>query len=186
MKRFIAAMAAFAVMITGHAFAANFTTKDVENFIGTMQSLEGLDSRYPDLGLNMAAPGGMNIGDVISENGRLTILSALSTRLNEHPQAATEIQRAVKSNGFSSIDQWAKIGDAIITTYTATQIDDQDLQQMEMMKQMDPAMLDSLPPQAKQAFEAMTRLQNVKSSVPQDDIDTLMPMMTQLERAMDN
>ncbi|MEM9233374.1 MAG: hypothetical protein AAGA69_03950 [Pseudomonadota bacterium] len=185
MHRMTAAVAAIFVLIVSPAMAGdNFSSKDVENFIGVMKDLDGFEDRYPDLdtqmGIDMESPDAL--ANIIDDNGNIAIFTNMMPKMPAGP-ARKEATAAIKKNGFSSVDKFAGKADSIMAAFMAIEMEGQD---MSMVNSMDDAMLASMPPQVQQQFGTIKKMISAVGRVPASDVETLRPLLPQLKAAMDN
>ncbi|RFB05284.1 hypothetical protein [Parvularcula marina] len=177
LHRFVAVLSAFAVLITAQASAKNFTTADVENFIKVSEELKGLEDRYPDADLGVDTSDMKSFTQMIDENGNLKVYRRVLSDMPEGP-ARKEVVSAIKSNGFSSTDEFAPKADAIIMTYLAIELGKQD---MSGMDQMTPEMMAAMPPSVQAQMGPVIKMINAAKNVPAADKATLTPLLPKLE-----
>jgi len=96
-----------------------------------------------------------------------------------------ELTRIVQQHGFTSAESWALTGDRVVLAYGALKAEAESpevLQMAAQMKDMDPAMLQLLPPEARQQMDQALAIARAIASVPQADRAVVRPYLARLDQ----
>lgn len=91
-----------------------------------------------------------------------------------YPQEYEAFTVVIKQFGFSSCEEWASVGDAVILAYLAGQEDMNEIAK-DMEKNMTPEVLASMPPEIKAQTEAAMTMMKVIKNIPPRNIETVKP-----------
>jgi len=96
-----------------------------------------------------------------------------------------ELTRIVQQHGFTSAESWALTGDRVVLAYGALKAEAESpevLQMAAQMKEMDPAMLQLLPPDVRQQMDQALAIARAVSAVPREDRERVRPHLARLDR----
>lgn len=160
--------------VPGLAFAADpLTRAEVENFMKASEELEALTGKYPDLEEefdNYDMDDAMKMMDqMFADDGSFQMFSIVMAKVSDHPQAKGDVVKIVKSSGFKSADQFARVGDRIMAAEMATEMSKDDLQQMRMLADLPPSQLNMIPGPMRKMATIAPKIAAVVESVPASD-----------------
>ncbi len=155
--------------------------KDIQHFMNAMQPLQELGEKH-DIG---------HSDDMSMEQGDMNRFSPMTNSLEKirAHKAFDEFKSIIFDAGFSSVEQWANVGDRIMRAYMSikmtTEMTPEIIQQIQKsLAEIEKS--DYLSPEVKkQLVTSMKRsltLGKNMSSVDKADIDTVKPYLAKLER----
>lgn len=177
----LAALVALITTVAGPAFAAEtLTSAKVESFVSTMSEVKGLSDTMKTEGKNElmdAKIKALGSGEELSSYSRtVTVLK------QEFPEDYKKLGKITKDKGFSSQEEWAAIGDSVMTAYVASKIDPQAKAGLEAAKaQLTPEMKAKMPPQAVAQMEQGIAMMKKLEGVPQANMDAIEPHKPAIE-----
>ena len=164
--RAIAVLFATAGFLTA-AHADDMDAKKVERFIQSMAEVNA----YAD---KMEAEGRAEFFDEAPNpilTGEFTPYSSgLKLAKEKSPKDYTKISGIVKAHGFTAND-WAVTGDRVLAAYLAIEMGKDP--EFAGIADMDPSMLDAMPPKAKVQFAGMLKALEKIEAVPAADKEAL-------------
>jgi hypothetical protein len=178
----------------------SLTQQDVQRFLQSMPDVEKLGEKYGDddkakgmgamtsrdqmrsmgAGANMAPP-----SKELLERAAVPLTSSLAAMRGN--DGYEEMVATVKRHGFSSVEEWATIGDRSIRAYAALQMEDQAPKVEAQMKEMRENLAKSgMPPAQQEAMLQMmnssAEVMNTFADVPAADKQAVKPFSAQFER----
>lgn len=185
LKKTLAA-ALVAITTAGAAVAADALSSDdalssneVDRFVTSLEDVEAFGEAVRERG----------DGDVISqptnpfEGGAFSPYGASITALRgAAPKVYADFAKTLKPHGFAPAE-WASVGDRVFAAYMAIELaENPDYAQM---RDMDPAMLDMMPPAARAQFDGMMKALEKLKDVPEADLAAVRPSVAALEAHME-
>ena len=166
-----------ALFIAGAAHAENLTEKDAGRFIATLDEVMALGKELEKKELDVKPQ------PVLGERFQ-PYKNAVAALKAEQPANYKKLDGIVSKQGFSP-EAWGETGDKVMIAYIAAKLDQESPGAMKEMENMDPAMLDMMPPQMQgQMKMVMAMVQTVKDT-PAEDKKAIKPHMGALEKMMD-
>jgi hypothetical protein len=162
---FVAAFSLVFINVAAALAASPLAGDQVARFVDTLEPVQGMADRLEKDGKT----------DVLKANQQPTLgksfkpysdgVAALKKTL---PGEHAELAGIVKSHGFTT-EQWAAVGDRVILAYMAIKMEDEQPGAMAQMAQMDPAMLDMMPPEMRDQMAGAMAMMQAIQDVPEDD-----------------
>jgi len=185
-KLVLMAVAALVMAISPNVFAAGtLSDAQVQNFIGTMKGVQ-------KMGRHMKAEGK---NDVVSDQVRHAMATkseftpfstSVETLKAQLPDQYKELTKIVTEQSFSSAEDWGKTGDQVIAAYISEKMLSSSAQTPEQIKaQMDPKMLEQMPPNLRAQMEQTFAMMNKVLEVPEADRAVVRPYMDQIDQDFD-
>jgi len=181
--------AAFAavVLVTSNFFTANVLAGEmvldaatVERFVKSMPDVQAHADK-------MEAEGRTEIFDKTQNpmvSGEFTPYSSgLKVLKSDAPRDHKALAKILKAHGFTT-DEWAVTGDRVLAAYVAIEMGNNP--EFAGLAQMDPSMLEAMPPQAKAQFAGVMKTMEKIKNVPEADKMAVQPNVAALELFMTN
>ena len=178
----ILSLAAFAIAAIGAAFAGeDFSEEKVARFIETLEKVQPLADRMAEEGKEMTLSDKINpvtSGEFDPYSNAVTALEA------KYPSEHKELARLVKPFGFSP-EEWGQTGDRVLAAYMALKMAEEP-GMTAGIAQMDPSMLEMMPPEAKAQFAGVMKMVEKIENVPSSDKNAVAPNAAALEAYMES
>ena len=170
-------------MFWGIAYAAEpLTAADVERFIAVGNTLESLDETYPDIDIDIPNDNPQQLLEtLINEEGDLNLFTVISQELAAHPDAGEDFQKVLRDKGFSSSQEFGKLGDRITTTMFALNFSETDLQDLRQIGDLPSNVLAQLPPEMQAMMKRARLFATSIDEVSASDKEVLRPYQDQIE-----
>jgi hypothetical protein len=164
--------------------ADNLTDQQIKNFIATMDDMRIMAEEMSAEGKDKFLNGKIQA----MEGGEFTAYQQSAEVLKEElPEDYSQLQDMVKENGFSSVEDWAQIGDDVMAAYVTMQITPETREKMDMMKQMqgNPEMMAQMPSEAQQALAQSQAMIKAIENVPAENVEAIKPYREEIKTALD-
>lgn len=181
MLRFLAAITGvffFVAPLSAQAQGA-ISPQDVTRFVAVAKDLKDIADRYPDVDLSADLNGPGDVAALIRDDGVFALISTLMANIPQG-QMRTEIDAALRRNGFSDIANFASTGDLIMTALMALQLEGQPAPNFSAIP---PEQMDQMPPQLRAQMDAVKRMVTAVRAVPQENVEAVRPFRAALEGA---
>ncbi|MCK5750234.1 MAG: hypothetical protein KAH44_28715 [Oricola sp.] len=156
----------FFVFVTG-AFAADapLTADAAKRFVASLDSVKTLADEFEASGKTEALE-----LDAMPKAGEpfKPYSKSIAALKDQYPADYTKLQSAVKPHGFNA-EEWGSVGDRVMVAYLARKMEKENPDAMAQMAQMDPNMLNMMPPEMKaQVMQAKAMLDAVAAAPAED------------------
>lgn len=170
---FLAVIAAVAVAIHSPAAAMSLKAKQVENFIASMGPVNTLTNE-----IDFQSKADFSTAKEFSPFS----LGLESLKANE-ASAYKKLGQIVKGHGFSSQEDWASTGDAVMLAFIAVKAE-QDNPGLTELQEFPPEMLEQMPPETRAQFETTMKMVRAVRAVPPENKTAVTPYLDKIEAAI--
>lgn len=181
------------VIFAAPAFASEpLKTAEVDRFVSAMVAINDLDDRYPEIDVelgmdesSMGNPGAMRdaFAKIITPEGKVVLIDTIVEAVGQHPEAARELQDAMRSNGFNNPADFASVGNRLLLASARLEMSGDEIAQMQQMSNMP---LEMLPPAFRDVVPFIQAFGTAVSNVPESDIEQARRVKPILDSLDDN
>lgn len=176
MKILFAPIFALLLFVCSPAIAADtLQTRDVERFVSSIDDIDQFARDMENEGKDdvlAAEPIGASFAPYTS---------SIEPMKNQYPADYQRLGSIVSTHGFSSVEEWASVGDSVMLTYIAMKMERENPEFSEMASQITPEMMAMMPPEAQAQMQQSLMLMDAISDVPASNKQVVGPFMPQLD-----
>jgi len=180
MKKALVLSLALIALVTAPAFAAvSLSAKQVESFIASMGSVDTLADEMAKEGKQEALQANMQ---AMTNEGFLPYTSSIKVLKDKFGGDYEKLGGIVKKHGFSSQEEWAGIGDAVMLSYMALKAEESNPNYAAASAQMTPEMMANLPPETRAQVEQGMKMMNAIKAAPAEHKSVVKPFIPNIEQ----
>lgn len=182
-KTIIAALA-FTFFAAGAAVAgdAPLTEDQAKRFVKTLPALEALKNEMDEEGKSEH----MNVATRPKAGEPFKPYSnAVAALKKDFPADHARLAKAVKPFGFTAAE-WGNVGDRVMIAHMANKMQNEDPRTMAMMENMDPSMIDMMPPEMRDQLASTFAMMETVKNAPAEDREVVAKVGDELDAYMEN
>ncbi len=165
MTRLLAFFGALIFWSAAFAGDAPLTEDQAQRFVKTLPALEALKKEMDEEGKSehMQVATRPKAGEEFKPYS-----NAVAALKKDFPADHARLAKAVKPYGFSAVE-WGAIGDRVIIAHLANKMQEEDPRAMAMMENMDPSMIEMMPPEMRDQLEGTFAMMETVKNAPAED-----------------
>lgn len=182
----IALSAAGVFLAIGSAMAASLNAEQAKRFVAAMPDVSALSDDMRKGGRDKKIED--TIRAVQSKDGEFSpLLKGMPIMKKEFPADYERLSGIVEKHGFSSAEDWAAVGDRVMTTYMAIKADGENTGQLlSIIENMTPEQFAALPPEAQNQFAHARMVIKATAAVSPAEMEMVRPLVPVIEADMKN
>lgn len=183
LKKIALVAGSFLLFVSG-AFAADgaLTVDAAKRFVASLDSVKTLAEDFEESGKAEALQ-----FDAMPKAGEpfKPYSKSIAALKDKYPADYSKLQSSVKPHGFNA-EEWGAVGDRVMVAYLARKMEKENPDAMAQMAQMDPNMLNMMPPEMKaQVMQAKAMLEAV-AAAPAEDKKAVAEVEDELDAFMED
>lgn len=169
---FLAAPASFA--------ASALDAKKVEKFVGSISAVNALSATMKEEGKQEALQADM---DVLAGDDFRPYTNSVVVLKEKFPGDYAKLGGIVKQHGFSSQDEWAGVGDAVMISYMAIKAEETAPgYDSDMGTELTPEIMAQLPPESRAQVEKTMKMMKALRSAPAENKAAVTPFVASIDK----
>ncbi len=178
--RLITGLLAVAVMFASPvAFAAMpLSAKQVESFLGSMKSVDSLTDEMKAAGKQEALQAEMDKRAGVTFTPYVNSVTILKEKYGPEYGKLGDI---VKKHGFSSQEEWANVGDAVMLSYMALKAEKEPGFE-KAATELTPEMMAQIPPETRAQVEKTMKMMNAIKAAPAEHKQVVTPFIADIDK----
>lgn len=161
-------LALSSLAFVGVAFAADpLTADEVDRFINVAEVINELDEENDglDFDVDIDEDNFLEAVDLfVDDDGEIVLFDLITDELLDDPDAGPEFRSALRENGFRNSDDFADVGNRLVTAMIRAEVSEDDLETLRGLVRAGGSLPGDLPEVLSRVESLMDRLEDVPDS----------------------